>query len=221
MERTIKITGQGKISVKPDTIQLLMKLEGVRERYEQTLEQSALKTESLKAELEALGFEKSEIKTTDFRIDTEQENYQENNIWKHRVVGYKFTHSMKLSFAVDNTLLGKILYTLAHSEANPEFQIVYTTQDVTVAKNELLAKAVADSREKAMLLTQAGGVQLGEVVQIEYTWAEKEFSSRPIRSMAMACYTMAENTSHTYDLSIEAENIDVEDTVTVVWRIEK
>lgn len=36
-------------------------------------------------------------------------------------MGYKFIHRLKLEFAVDNKMLGKILYAVAHCLVAPEF----------------------------------------------------------------------------------------------------
>ena len=48
MERTIRVTGKGKLAVKPDMVRLLINLEGVFGDYEKTLKQSAAQVESLK-----------------------------------------------------------------------------------------------------------------------------------------------------------------------------
>ena len=59
MERTIRVTGKGKISVKPDRIRLLLKLEDIRETYDETLQQSTAQVEILKDIFEKLGFSKN------------------------------------------------------------------------------------------------------------------------------------------------------------------
>ena len=59
MERTIKVTGKGKLLVKPDTIRLIMKLEGMQEEYDKAMAKSATMTEELKDMFLKLGFEKN------------------------------------------------------------------------------------------------------------------------------------------------------------------
>lgn len=51
------------------------------------------------------------------------------------------------------------------------------------------------------------------------TWGEINFVSKPIQNFAFAS---AEKTmgSPGYDIDIEADDIDVADTVTVIWNIE-
>ena len=48
MERTIRVTGKGRLSVKPDTIRLIMTIEGMQEEYDMAVAQSAAMTEEVK-----------------------------------------------------------------------------------------------------------------------------------------------------------------------------
>ena len=110
MERTIKVTGKGKISVKPDTIRLIMTIEDIEKEYADSLRLSAEMTEKIKNIFEEQGFERHELSTLKFNVDAEYERYQDrDNCWKNRFEGYKFTHRMKIEFPADNKRLGKIL----------------------------------------------------------------------------------------------------------------
>ncbi|MBQ9768440.1 MAG: SIMPL domain-containing protein [Lachnospiraceae bacterium] len=219
MEKTMKVTGKGKLSVKPDLIRLLLDVQKVCETYEEALRESTAQTEHLKDSLEGLGFARTDLKTLRFHVDTEYENYRdENNVWKNRFLGYKFTHAMKLEFDADNRKLGQVLYALAHAEVHPEIHINYTIKDAEAAKNRLLAKAAADSKEKAKVLAEAAGVTLGDIVKIDYSWDEIEFISRPVeRCMTMSAKNAAP--AYGYSIDIEPDDIDVTDTVTVMWEI--
>lgn len=219
MERTIRVTGKGAVSVKPDMIRLLLTLEDINDTYEETLEQSTVQVEMLKDCFEKLGFQRTDLKTLNFNIDTEYESYQDHrNTWKKRFVGYKFVHALKIEFDADHTRLGQVLYALAHASVCPEFRINYTVKDIEVAKNQLLGKAVQDSMVKAKVLTEAAGVTLGDIITIDYSWGKISFISEPMArnmSLAVECCMSGES----YDIDIEPDDIDVTDTVTVVWSI--
>ena len=76
---------------------------------------------------------------------------------------------------------------------------------------------MADSKEKASVLAEAAGVTLGDIVKIDYSWGEIEFISRPVeRCMTMSAKNAA---ADSYSMDIEPDDIDVTDTVTVVWEI--
>lgn len=220
MERTIRVTGKGKISVKPDRIRLLLNLEDIRETYDETLQQSTEQVEILKDTFENLGFARTDLKTLSFNVDTKYESYRDkNNDWKQRFEGYEFKHSMKIEFDADNKQLGKVLYALAHCPVRPEFRINYTIKDPEAAKNELLGKAVTDSKVKAKVLTEAIGVEIGEVITIDYSWGEVDFVINPMNKLMESCTSYNCEDSSSYDIDIEPDDIDVSDTVTVVWSI--
>lgn len=120
MEKYIRVTGKGQIAVKPDLIRLNLTLEDTREKYEDTLEQSA--------------------------------------------------------------------------------------------------KQVEDSKAKAVLLAEAAGVKLGELVSVDYSFGEKNFVSEPM-SRNMPLMKSADMVAGSYQMNIQPDDIQVSDTVTVVWQI--
>lgn len=219
--RTVKVTGKGQIKVKPDTTRITMILEGEHKDYGDTLKFSAQDTEQLKDILSVYGFERSDLKTLSFNIDTEHESYRENNVYKRRFVGYKFRHILKVEFDSDNERLGKILYALANCPLRPEFRISYTVKDPETAKNELLAKAVSDAKEKSAVLSQAAGVKLKDIQSIDYSWGKINFEFDPMDENLMedVCMSLTSDVDK-YDIDIEPDDIEVSDTVTVVWEIE-
>ena len=219
MMRTIKVIGKGKIAVKPDMIRLYVNMKEVCKEYEDTLRRSTKDTELLKDLFEKLGFQRKDLKTVYFNVDTEYESYQDKH-WKKRFKGYEYNHRMKIEFASDNKKLGQVLYALAHSSLKPEFSIEYTVADVEKCKNELLHKAIEDSIQKAQVLTAAANMKLGEIQTIDYSWGEIDFVTKPLDEMRLReCAELKMRAPEAYDIDIEADDIDVTDIVTVVWEI--
>lgn len=220
MERTLKVTGKGRLLVKPDRIRLCLTCEDSYREYDRVLMMSGEATEALKDVFESLGFDRKQLKTLHFNIETVYESYQDSsNAWRRRFDGYKYVHRMKIEFDADNGLLGKVLYALGNCAVKPEFTIEYTVSDPEKCKNELLAKAVQDSREKAGVLAEAAGVKLGEIVMIDYSWGEIDFVTRPVNELMLKRSEVACAPASAYNIDIEADDIDVTDTVTVVWKI--
>ena len=219
MAKTMKITGKGKLAVKPDIIRLNMTMEESYKEYEVTLKQSSKTTKILKELFVSLGFKKDDLKTRSFDIDTKYESYKANNqSWKKRLIGYTYTHHMLIEFDIDNKKLGEILCVLAHSVITPEISIEYTVSDPEKHKDELLKNAIEDSKHKAEVLANAADVKLGDIVSIDYSWSEINFVSEPIQNFAFA--SAEQTTGRTgYDIDIEADDIDVTDTVTVIWNM--
>ena len=221
MMRTIKVTGKGKIEVKPDMIRLYVNTEGIYKEYEDTLRRSTEDTELLKDLFEILGFQRRDLKTVYFNVDTEYESYQgKDKSWKRRFKGYKYNHRMKIEFESDNKRLGQVLYALAHSPLKPELSIEYTVADVEKCKNELLHKAIEDSIKKVQVLATSANVKLGQIQSIDYSWGEIDFVTSPLNEMKlMECPDCDMSAPGSYDIDIEADDIAVTDTVTVIWEI--
>ena len=209
--RTIRVTGKGQIKVKPDMTRITMTLDGSFKDYSETLRHSSEETEVLKDVLSDFGFERADLKTLNFSVDTEYESYKDRDgSYKQRFSGYRFRHILKVEFLSDNDRLGKVLYALANCKVRPEFRISYTVSDPEAAKNTLLGKAVADAKEKASVLTQE---------TIDYSWGEIDFEYRPMNGDVMTECCTAPMAAKSYDLDIEPDDIRVSDTVTLVWEI--
>ena len=71
MGRNIRVTGKGKLSVKPDTICLAIEAEGVFPDYEKTIKESADQTKVLRKLLEKSGLSGKDLKTKHFSIQAE------------------------------------------------------------------------------------------------------------------------------------------------------
>lgn len=216
MQRTIRVKGKGKISVKPDMIRLDITANEVCKEYDEVIEKSALCIKKIKETVERAGLSSKELKTVKFDVDSKYESYRDkNDNYKSRLVGFQYTQKFYIQFPNDNIQLGKILYELSHCDVNVEFSIKHTVKDINSVKNELLAKAVQDSKIKAEILSKASGATLGDIINIDYSWGEIEIYSEPIQN-----YCLAESTiSEPYNIDIEAEDIDLQDTVTIVWEI--
>lgn len=195
-----------------------MFLEGTYPEYSEALRCSSEDTEQLKDVLSAFSFERTELKTLDFSVDTQYEGYKEKGAYKKRFIGYKYRHAMKIEFDSGNDRLGKILYALAHCAVKPEFRISYTVKNQEAAKNELLGKAVSDARDKATILTDAAGVVLKDIQSIDYSWGEINFEVQPMKRGCITGDSLPLEES-SYAVDIEPDDIEVADTVTVLWEI--
>ena len=116
MERTIRVTGKGKLAVKPDLIELTLSIKDIKKEYDELLKRSSSATNEVKELLEKIGFERKNIKTKSFDINIEYDSYRDkNDKWIEEFKGYSFIHKMKIEFEASNKMLGRVLYTLSKS----------------------------------------------------------------------------------------------------------
>lgn len=108
---------------------------------------------------------------------------------------------------------------ISKCECRPELKIEYTIKDKESVKNELLEKAVNDSKIKAEVLVKAAGMKLKDLVSIDYSWGEIDFNVSPYEKM------MQLNSEDDYCMSdepmmtLEPDDIKASDTVTIVWKL--
>jgi uncharacterized protein YggE len=220
MERTIRVTGRGKMNVKPDTIELNIFVSKVYPEYAEAMEASAEMTEVLKAAAERAGFDPRDLKTTGFSINMNYEGvYDEKGNWKNKFAGYRYDHNLALRFDADNVKLGKMLWELSDCGADAEISINHTVKDPEPVRNELLAKAVKDSRTKAEVLAAASGVSLGDIISVDYSWGEMQIYNRTVDNLTFGSNSKISMTEESFDMDIEADDIHIRDTVTVIWEI--
>ena len=214
--RTLRVTGSGMIRLKPDTVRITMTLEGVERAYAETLHRSAADTEMLRNAIGTIGFAREDLKTRNFNVQTEYEGYQEDGVYRQRLVGYRFRHELVIEFPWENERLGAVLGAITETALAPEIRITYTVKDREAAKNALIGLAVADAKAKADALTQAAGVKLKGIRYISYAIDENEFAVHPVLYAGAARKMCADNAAP----EIVPEEITAEDTVTIVWAIE-
>lgn len=219
--RQIRVTGKGKLQAVPDRIIVSVILKGTEKEYKKAIEQSKKASQVVKSVFIKLGFDSKDIKTKKFEIDTKYEReYDEKNRWKTIFEGYEYVHAMNVEFDKDNERLGQILYGLSQCEETPEISLQYTVSDAEKLKNDLLSKAVQDSKIKAEILAQASGVSLGKIVHIDYSWGELKVASSVMDDF-LDCMKLSDEDCDEdfYDMDIEPEDIKLSDNVTVIWEI--
>lgn len=221
MERTIKVTGTGRVSVKPNTTIINLNFDNVLPTYDAALRSSAEDVAIVKDALIRAGLSKDLLKTTNFDINTHYESYRdEKGNYKSRFDGYQYRQSLRFKFPIDNKTLGKVLYQLGQLDVNPEFSIYYSIEDAESIKNELLGNAIADAKKKAEVIANASGVALEEILDINYSWIDVEFRTRSygLHNEVMMCKSTP-NVNGAYDIDIEPDDIIKTDNVTITFKI--
>ncbi len=219
--KIIRIKGKGKTKVRPDKACISITLTGAHKNYAETLQHSTDETERIRRDMCSIGFAVTDLKTLDFEVDTEYESYKEKGVYKQRLSGYRYTHVMKLELDLNQELLGKVLQVLSENPAGPEFSISYTVKDPETVKNTLLASAITDAQKKAKVLTEAAGMSMGSIQSIDYSWGEIDLEVRPMGNMIRSRNYLAEEADRccNYRIDIEPDDIEADDTVTVIWEI--
>lgn len=218
MPRTITVKGMGRVTTAPDYVVISMSLTAQENDYEETMKLAAKKIEYLNASLEEIGFEKKSVKTTNFNVRTDYERVKDRNgNYKSVFNGYICSHRLKVEFDFDTKRLAQTLYAISKCLAEPELSISFTVKDPSAVNKELLKSATINAKEKAQILCEASGVELGQLLTIDYNWGELNIVSHTDYMLEDRC--MAMPVGGLADMEIEPDDIDVSDTATFVWEI--
>lgn len=217
--QTLTVKGTGKKSLKPDLITISLTLSSQNSDYAALTSAEAEKSKELTEALIELGFDKSDIKTSDYNIKTEYENYEdENRAWKRRFTGYSVNHSLSLAFDYDMKLLNSVISALSScKKADPIFSVGFEVKDKEAASDDLLKAAVKDAERKASAIAEAAGLDLTEIESIVY-------GDEGPCCVSPASLKRAAGTAEMYrgaaEIDITPEDIVSEISVTVVWASE-
>lgn len=207
--RVLSIKGTGKVSKKPDLIVIGFKIVSDNFNYDDALNDLNRRTNILRQDIVSAGFDRDDLKTTNFNIDTKYK-YEKGQSY---FIGYKASHDLKLEFNYNRGLLNKLLKIVSVSEANSEFKIYFEVKDKENFKNELLKNAVENARKNALVIADTAEVKLGKILNINYDWQEIVFRSQVVME-EMNLYESKNS------IDIVPEDVKASDTVSIEWEIE-
>lgn len=216
MVRTITVRGKANLSVSPDTVILSLNFHEVEDEYHFARELSLSVYNQVLKVAENNGLTAKDVKTVSYSIESEYESVKIRDTWKKQFLGYGLRHKIKILLDINDAMvLGNIIMGVDKCKIKPKVSIAYTVKDTTDAKEQLLALAVKSSQSKAIAITTAAGVELGDVQSIDYSWSEMRILSgrQDVRYDARLC----EEGSHA--MYFTPEDIDLSDSVTVIWSI--
>ena len=219
MHRTITVKGTGNITVPPDYVVISMDVKSIDKDYEKALNMTASKIDSLRSTLVKIGFDKKALKTTRFDVDTEYESERDaRGNYKSIFVGYSCENRVKIEFDLDNKLIIQTLVAISKCIAEPELSISFTVKDSAAVNEKLLESAAINAKNKAKILCEASGVNLGQLLSIDYNWGELNIYSQTDYCLEEKCLALP--VGDLADMEIEPDDIRVNDSVTFVWEIQ-
>ena len=217
MTKTITIKGNGRLSLKPDCTVVSLTLREVDMDYGRAMEVAAEELERLKGAIAAVGFEPEELKTVNFNVNSEYDSEPDDRgMYRQVFKGFACSHFLKLEFDLDTKRLGEVLSAMSASVAEPMINVGFCVKDRSATADALLESAVRDAEKKALVIASAAGKRLGDILSIDYNWGEINMFSnaRYATDGALRAYA-----SEAKCIDINPENIDLSDTVTIVWEL--
>lgn len=218
--RTITVKGTGNVSARPDYIVLSLNIEAISEAYDRAMTEASERIKKLQDAAVLVGYEKSDMKTTSFNVQTRYENVKDRQgNYKREFAGYACSYHLKLAFDFDSKQLAKVISVIADCGAQPELSIAFTVKNPSRVSEELLISATKNAKTKAEILCKASGDALGQLLNIDYNWGELNVFSKTSYDVE-DCIQPLMAMSKCAAPEIEPVDIDVTDTVAFTWEIQ-
>lgn len=207
--RTLTVKGRGLVSSDPDLVVLSFKVSGRDRSYSASIEKLNEHVEALRCDLGTVGIERKKSKTTNFGVHADYDYVDGERIFQ----GYVASHDLRLELPLDKDLLNRALAQVAQSASEATVNISFDVSDKETLHRRALRAAVENARDSALVLADAAGVTLGEMVRIDYGFVEVRVRSRHVSYDAGVLAEAAPAPD------IEPEALNAQENVTVVWAI--
>tara|TARA_R110002126_G_scaffold92837_1_gene220122 strand:+ start:5719 stop:6444 length:726 start_codon:yes stop_codon:yes gene_type:complete len=176
----ISVTGEGTASITPDMAVITMTVMRQENTAREALDANNQAMAQVLASMGEAGIAERDLQTSSFSIDP-QYFYPKNNGNQPvtpKITGYRVFNSLTIRIR-DLDKLGSILDKSVTLGVNQGGQILFTNDDPSAAITEARKQAMMDAIDKAKTLTQAAGVGLGRIAEIN----EQRNNSSPVPMM--------------------------------------
>ena len=203
-QRTITVTGTGKVTLTPDIAYISIGVHTENASAKDAVSGNNTQAQAVIAAIKGFGVADKDIQTTDFSINPQQQTDSTG-----KVTG--------IIYVVDNTVyvtvrnlskLGDLLDSTVNAGANNINSIQFDVADKTAALSQARLAAVADARKQADELTKATGVTLEAVQTISYY-----DTTAPVTVQ----YARADIVAAPASVPVQAGSMQIFTTVTIVY----
>ena len=174
------IKGLGKAIRNPDLVIFRISTSILEKEYEDSIDTSNILINDLKKVFESIGFEKEDLKTSNYVMRPIYENVEVGVINKRKerqLKGFRLNHDLKIEFDLDNDKINEVLKCLSDFKDDLDFEIKFSVKNKDTMKKDLIFDATKNARFNAEILAEASGVELGDLIKIDFTWDHFDFYS--------------------------------------------
>lgn len=208
--KKLKVVGNARVSAEPDLAVLSFRVEAKNMRYGASLHDLHAKVHRLRDIMHHSGLQTTDLKTTQFAVNPEYHYGNKANTF----TGYLASHRLSIELPCDKELINKILDLIAGQETEVQVALQFSVKDKDQLRKKAMAKAVAEAKVNAAVLTESAGVKLGDLIRIHYGTEEVNFYQQNL-TLAV-CESVDESAPHA---DIEPESVSIQETVTLTYEI--
>ncbi len=189
--RTIKVEGEGVVSVTPDEAEISFAVITSDESSEVALNENNINADRLITFLKEEGVEEKNIQTAGVNVNPVYDRSSDFTS-ERRIIRYEVSNRVDVKIE-DIDKVGGILDGGVRAGANSVSNLRFSISDEESVKNNAREEAIKDARERAEEIASALGVKIGRVMD----FSESRGYTPIYRSMMMDSMEMAEDVPET------------------------
>ncbi len=156
---SITISGEGKIQAKPDIAMVTLGVVSQATNVASAQKDNTEKMNKITKAMKDLGIDEKDLKTINYSIYPRY-NYESG---RQNIIGYDVSQSLEVKIR-DLDKISSVLSKAAGLGANQVGSLAFTFDDPEKLKVEARSEAIKNAKEKAQVLTDELGVNLGRVI---------------------------------------------------------
>jgi len=202
------VTGEGKVSVKPDIATVNVGVQAQGTTVEEVQNNLNKDSNAVTMAIKAMGIDEKDIKTSNYNLSPTYD-YSSS---RQQITGYQASSNVTIKVRKIDTANG-VVDAATKAGANTVGGISFDVDDKTKAENEARKLAVADAKAKAELAAQTTGFTLGKIINYQE-------STNNNRMMPMYAKTeMAMDAGAGAPTQLSVGSTDIELTVTLSYEV--
>jgi len=210
-ERTITATGTSESTIKPDKVEVYVKVYTQGDSADQVKDNNTKISNSIIAALKKEGLTDSDIETTQYYLNPRQRYDEKTNTYVQD--GFELYNGLKVSSS-NLDLAGKIIDVSVNAGATgiDSVQFTLSKNKEEEARTEALKMASQNARKKAEAVAEGLNVKLGEIQSI----SESNFNIFPY---IYAKEDIAISSGAALPPQINPQNLQISATVSVIYKL--
>lgn len=172
----IIVEGNGKRYFKPNEVNINLEFYRLTSSYESALQKGTEDVERFIYEiLNKMNIAKEELKTRSFRVYEDKRYDYDKKIYISN--GFIYTQSAMLKFDYNKEFMAKFMDKVSKLENPPKYNLTFSTRNEQQSKNEAMADAYNNAKEKAKAIAEAAGKTLKECIKVDFRPFEEKIYS--------------------------------------------
>jgi hypothetical protein len=167
LERMLRVSGEGRVTVRPDVAIVLAGVEATGKTLAPTVADASAKMRRMLDALAKVGVAEKDVQTTRHDVQVERPWVDGK---PREITGYTVVDEVRVTVR-DLAKLGQVLERVVVAGSNSLRGLTFERDDPAPERQQALARAVAAAGGKAEAMAKAAGVALGEVVAIDESGA--------------------------------------------------